>query len=136
MVNLWPGIPAECLCNKHLNAVLAEHNNKLMPSMRKGHSIEGYLKHGCIDIELITTRIADCLKEGKRRGHKWKYAFPTDPDLALHYLYTMNYLVVHGYMTRERRDEMTEMNKRVLSFRCPECRKRIKDYSLLQIEKG
>lgn len=121
MVNLWPGIPAKYLCDKHLNAVLAEYNNKLMPSMRKGHSIEKYLLHGCIDIKYITTRVVDCLVEAEIRGHKWKYPLPSDQDLITHY----NYAKTYPKLSLERQKEMGKMNKMILAFRCPDCRKRM-----------
>lgn len=140
MVNLFPGVPAECLCDKHLNSVLAEYNNLLMPSMRKGYSIRKYLDHGCIDLLFIGVKILDCMKEANKRGKKWKYPYLNEKDCELHgmYLdrYTKELLGSHSenfdftlyYFGNARRKEMAEMNMRILSFRCPECRKRIKDY--------
>lgn len=120
MVNLFPGVPAHCLCNKHLNSVLAEYNNLLMPSMRKGNSIKGYVDHGCVDLEYLNERVVECVEEYKARGLDWKYKVPSEEDIKLHNEYHVRYLFS---LTPERREEMAEMNIHILMFRCPECRK-------------
>lgn len=128
MVNMWPGVPAKCLCDKHLNSVLAEYNNLLMPSMRKGRSIRGYLINGCIDLPFIYARIMDCMSEANRRGHEWKYTVPTTEDVLLHGKHFDRYIDEfkdQDFWENTRRQEMAEMNKRILAFRCEECRKRI-----------
>ena len=128
MVNLWPGVPAKCLCDKHLNAVLAEYNNLLMPSMRKGHSIKAYLLHGCVDLPFIYCQVMDCMAEANRRGHEWKDPIPTTADVKLHGEYFDRYIDEFKdpeFWGEERRQEMTEMNRRVLAFRCPGCRGRL-----------
>jgi hypothetical protein len=124
MVNLFPGCPVHALCNKHLNSVLAEFNNLLLPSMRKGNSIKGYLDHGCIDLLLTESRIRDCVEEYKRRGLDWKYKYPILDDIVL----LNSYFERYGDITPERRIEMTEMNIRVLAFRCTGCRTRLIKY--------
>ena len=121
MVNLFPGCPAHCLCNKHLNSVLAEYNNLLMPSMRKGNSIKGYIDHGCVDLQFLNERIIDCVEEYKARGLDWHYKVPTEEDIALHNKYRRLY----QDFTPKRREEMAEMNKRILAFRCPKCREKL-----------
>ena len=128
MVNLFPGIDPKCLCNKHLNSVLAEFNNLLLPSMRKGNSINGYLDHGCIDLLLTEARIKDCVEEYKKRGLDWKYTNPSESDIIL----LNSYLERYGDITPERRAEMTEMNIRILAFRCPECRTRLIKYKYFE----
>jgi hypothetical protein len=133
MVNLWPGVPAECLCDKHLNAVLAEYNNLLMPSMRKGHMITKYILHGCIDMFNIEHRINECLIEATKRNHAWKYQSVSESDRILQKLYLKKYIEAfpeifdtdHRYA---RQIEMGHMNELVLSFRCPKCRERILNY--------
>ncbi|MFA5745697.1 MAG: hypothetical protein WC932_02430 [archaeon] len=124
MVNLFPGINPQCLCNKHLNSVLAEFNNLLLPSMRKGNSIKGYLDHGCIDLLLTNKRICECVEEYTRRDLDWKYANPTGDDIIL----LNSYLERYGDISDERHAEMTEMNIHILAFRCPECRTRLIKY--------
>lgn len=124
IVNLFPGCPSHCLCNKHLNSVLAEYNNLLMPSMRKGNSIKGYVDHGCVDLQFLNERIVECVEEYKARGLDWKYKVPTTDDIELHNEYHVRYLFA---LTPERREEMKEMNIRILMFRCPECRKLLKE---------
>jgi hypothetical protein len=124
MVNLFPGCPVPALCNKHLNSVLAEFNNLLLPSMRKGNSIKGYIDHGCIDLLLTEARIKECVEEYKKRGLNWNYEFPTREDVELVNLYLEKY----GDISHTRRAEMTELNIRVLAFRCPECRTRLIKY--------
>jgi hypothetical protein len=137
MVNLFPGVPAECLCDKHLNSVLAEYNNLLMPSMRKGNSIRKYLDHGCIDLKYLGIRIINCMAESKRRGKNWKYPAINTNDCIIHVIYFDRYIEEIGdfdsvvyYFGDERRKEMEDMNKRILSFRCPECRERIRTHKI------
>jgi hypothetical protein len=101
--------------------VLAEYNNLLMPSMRKGNSIKGYIDHGCVDLEFLNARIIECVDEYKARGLNWKYKVPTEEDIKLHEKYRGLYLD----FTSKRREEMKEMNIRILMFRCPECRKKL-----------
>ena len=121
IVNLFPGVKVQCLCNKHLNSVLAEFNNLLLPSMRKGNSIKGYIDHGCVDLLLTNVRIRDCVLEYKKRGLDWKYQFPTQSDIDL----IDSYFERCGDITSERREELAEMNERILAFRCSECRTRL-----------
>ena len=130
MVNLWPGVPAKCLCDKHLNAVLAEYNDLLMPSMRKGNRIDNYIRHGCVDLPVVNERIVECLQEAKSRGHDWKYSVPSEANKQLIHEYVVKYsgdseLDVFG---EARRKEMGEMNVRVLSFRCKKCRELLVDH--------
>jgi hypothetical protein len=107
--------------------VLAEYNNLLMPSMRKGNSIKGYVDHGCVDLQFLNTRIIECVEEYKARGLDWHYKVPTEEDSKLHREYYVRYLFA---LTPERRKEMAEMNKRILAFRCPECRKMLLERAL------
>lgn len=126
MVNLWPGVPSHCLCDKHLNAVLAEYNNLLMPQIRKGKSISGYIRHGCVDLSYTHGRIMACIIEAKKRQKEWKYLEPTLDDARLHLHLMEKYRNEFPDIDNpKRRKEMAEMNKRILAFRCPECRKRI-----------
>jgi len=126
MVNLFPGVPPHCLCDKHLNSVLAEYNNLLMPSIRKGKSISGYIRHGCVDLPNTYSRIIECLTEAKKRGKEWKYSVPDIGDAKLHLELMEKYMEEFSDIDdSDRRKEMDEMNKRVLAFRRPECRARI-----------
>lgn len=126
MVNLFPGVPPHCLCDKHLNSVLAEYNNLLMPSIRKGNSISGYIRHGCVDLPYTYDRIISCLAEAKMRGKEWKYQVPDIGDAKLYMELMERYLGEFSDIDdSERRRAMGEMNKRVLAFRCKECRARI-----------
>lgn len=132
MVNLWPGVPASCLCNKHLNAVLSEYNNLFISSLKKGNRIDNYIRHGCVDLPLVNERIVECLQEAKARGHTWKYAIPSEVDKELIREYVVKYgkdseLDIFG---EARRKEMGQMNLRVLSFRCRSCRELLVDHIL------
>lgn len=128
MVNLFPGVPAKCLCDKHLNAVLSEYNNLFITSLKKGNRIDNYIRHGCVDLPSVNERILECLQEAKTRGHNWKYAAPSEADKQLIKEYIDRYsgnpdLDIFG---EDRRKEMGEMNLRVLSFRCKKCREMIR----------
>jgi hypothetical protein len=124
VVNLWPGVPATCLCDKHLNAVLAEYNNLLLPSMRKGNSIRGYILHGCVDLRSTHGRILECIEEACKRGKEWKYPAPSLDDEKLINEYRVRYCFTEPIGSPK---ERSEMNMRILAFRCPECRMRIVD---------
>jgi hypothetical protein len=80
------------------------------------------LDHGCIDLLLTEQRIKECVEEYKKRGLNWKYAIPSESDVIL----LNSYLERYEDITQERRIEMTEMNIRVLAFRCPGCRTRLR----------
>jgi hypothetical protein len=125
MVNLFPGVPAKCLCDKHLNAVLAEYNNLLLPSMRKGNSIKGYILHGCVDLPRTVARIDECIQEAKARGHDWKYTTPSEKDQKLIDEYHVRFCFTNPAGSLE---EMAQMNTAILRFRCPECRRNIDYY--------
>lgn len=125
MVNLFPGVPAHCLCDKHLNSVLSEYTNLLMPAIRKGKSIRGYIRHGCVDLPKVYRRVLDCLLEAKRRGKNWKYSIGLS-DSEMHVkLMEKHRAEFPDIDDPQRRKEMVEMNLRILMFRCPECRERI-----------
>ena len=89
--------------------------------MRKGNSIKGYIDHGCVDLEFLNARIIECVEEYKARGLDWHYKVSTEENIKLH----EKYRELHKDFTSERRKEMAEMNKRILAFRCPECRKKL-----------
>jgi hypothetical protein len=126
MVNLWPGVTAECLCDKHLNAVLAESTNLLIPSMRKGISIDKYILHGCVDLPSLWGKIVCCISEAEKRGHKWKYSAPSTEDVIIISEYRDRYIKSNPeFFADLRKEEMAKMNMMILSFRCPECKKRI-----------
>ena len=49
MVQLWPGIPPEVLCDMYLNSCLNEGLNLLIRHhMAKGHRIDGWIRNGCV----------------------------------------------------------------------------------------
>lgn len=91
--------------------------------MRKGKSIKGYIEHGCVDLLLTNARINECIEEYKKRGLDWKYKPPSADDIKLINTYYARYAEYN--ITDERREEMTEMNTRILMFRCRECRERL-----------
>ena len=119
MVNQWPGVPAKCLCDKHLNAVLSETTNLLLPSMRKGHKITNYIKHGCVDVTGIAPRVKECIEEARSRGHTWKYQPISKEDDMLIFSYSKDNVACDE-------SERARMNRMVLAFRCPECRQRMR----------
>ena len=122
MVNLWPGIPANQLCRKHLNAAINEGLNLLIRHhMRKGHRIQGWVDNGCIDVECVGGRIGELIAEAKSRGYEWSYELTVD-DIALTGAYRLDYIDKHIPMSNP---EAIARNKEKLSGRCPECKKRM-----------
>lgn len=63
MVQLWPGIPPEVLCDMYLNSCLNEGLNLLIRHhMAKGHRIDGWIRNGCVDLEMLHVRIKQLIK--------------------------------------------------------------------------
>ena len=81
MVQLWPGIPPEILCDMYLNSCLNEGLNLLIRHhMAKGHRIDGWIQNGCVDLEMLHVRIPELIAEAKKRGKSWGYAYTKDDD--------------------------------------------------------
>ena len=74
MVQLWPGVPPEVLCDMYLNSCLNEGLNLLIRHhMAKGHRIDGWIRNGCFDCVTLVEDIASLEAEMKRRGKDWGY---------------------------------------------------------------
>ena len=122
MVNLWPGIPANQLCRKHLNAAINEGLNLLIRHhMRKGHRIRGWIDNGCIEVGCICARIEELIAEAKARGYQWSYELTVD-DVLLAEAYYSDYETNNKPKSNP---EAIAKNKEKLSGRCPECKKRM-----------
>ena len=81
MVQLWPSIPPEVLCDMYLNSSINEGLNLLIRHhMAKGHRIDGWIRNGCVDLEMLHVRIPELIAEAKKRGKSWKYEY-TDKDV-------------------------------------------------------
>ena len=81
MVQLWPGIPPEILCDMYLNSCLNEGLNLLIRHhMAKGHRIDGWIRNGCVDLEMLPVRILGLIAEAKKRGKSWNYQYTEDDD--------------------------------------------------------
>jgi hypothetical protein len=77
MVQLWPGIPPEVLCDMYLNSCLNEGLNLLIRHhMAKGHRIDGWIGYADIPVDksLIIKRISELRGEMEKRGKTWSYA--------------------------------------------------------------
>ncbi len=83
MVQLFPGVPASCLCDMYLNSALNEGLNLLVRHhMKKGYKIDGWIRNGCFNLPSLDKRISELLVEAKLRGHTWNYALE-ESDLAI-----------------------------------------------------
>jgi hypothetical protein len=81
MVQLWPGIPPEVLCDMYLNSCLNEGLNLLIRHhMAKGHRIDGWIRNGCVDLEMLHVRIPELIAEAKKRGKSWNYQYTEEDD--------------------------------------------------------
>jgi len=82
MVQLWPSIPPEVLCDMYLNSSINEGLNLLIRHhMAKGHRIDGWIGYADIpaDKSLIINRISELREEMEKRGKTWSYAIlPSD----------------------------------------------------------
>lgn len=123
MVNVFPGVPAHCLCDKHLNATINESLNLLIRyHLKNGHKINGWVRNGCIDYRNIQSRISELLSEMTSRGKNWDYHF-LDSDI---------WILEEYFGKWECTVSESEMmilaiagNKSKLSNRCGRCRERI-----------
>ena len=89
MVQLWPGIPPEVLCDMYLNSCLNEGLNLLIRHhMERGYRIDGWIRNGCIPNNKtdIIIRLCELQKEATRRGKIWNYGvYQTDIDIVKNY---------------------------------------------------
>jgi hypothetical protein len=131
MVNLWPGISTNNLCDKHLNAAINESLNLFVRHhLARSYKINGWVRNGCVDARDITSRICELLFEMKLRDKKWNYDF-TDNDK----------IIICDYFKKwecsEKEFEMMivaiENNKNKLANRCNACKERI-DYNKLEVK--
>ena len=121
MVQLWPGIPPEVLCDMYLNSCLNEGLNLLIRHhMAKGHRIDGWIRNGCIYATeyTLTCRIGDLIGEMKKRGKNWNYSF-CDSDLDIIKSYNK---WINPFDTQH--IDALELNPQKLLNKCCACRYR------------
>jgi len=116
MVNLWPGIPPSCLCDKHLNAACNEATGLLRWHIIKRHKIDGWIENGCIDLGTLDVRIIQLLAEARARGKDWKYEYDDEFDNGVD-LYQ-----ILANPERLRNVKAMRGNPAKLAARCPKCK--------------
>jgi hypothetical protein len=108
MVRMWMVNPA-ILCRSHL---LGEHNelHMLTGSLRKKHSISGYIENNCVEVHSIEERHDQVAKEMGERGYTHKSPIEV-PDVS--------------YLPLSERLYQIDRSKSfmLLISRCPECKK-------------
>jgi hypothetical protein len=122
MVQLWPEIPAEVLCDMYLNSCLNEGLNLLIRHhMAKGHRIFGYAETGCIDCNKIPDRIYSLISEMNKRGKQWTYRFTDSDDIIC-----TNYFNARGFPFESfrRMEDAIRANPAKLANKCLVCRYR------------
>ena len=125
MVNLWPGVPTSCLCDKHLNAAINEGLNLLIRyHIAKGHKLDGWIKNGCIDPHAIIIRIEDLINESKNRGKPWSYMIMGE-DHAIVVEYYLNNPPQKMSELLDANEEAIKNNRAKLAARCPKCKDRM-----------
>jgi len=117
MTRMWMCNP-RILCRKHL---LGEHNeiHKLVGSIKKKHSITGYIDKNCVEPMSIAHRHFELLYEMKNRGYNHNSPLP---DIYL----DISYIPVSErtyFIDRE------ESLKELLN-RCPDCAKRFNELQI------
>lgn len=125
MVQLWPGIPPEVLCDMYLNSCLNEGLNLLIRHhMAKGHRIDGWIGYADIpnDKSLIIKRISALHDEMQIRGKTWNYVIlPSDKEIVENYKRHFDFLedaATSGY------DMNIGGNPAKLAAKCRACRYR------------
>ncbi len=98
------------LCRKHLLGEHVEHH-MFMGSIKKGISVEGFLRDGLLEPKTLHSRHDELVEEMKRRGYNHKSPLP---DVDISHL----------------RDGKISLTRNIedLKNRCVECAKRIEDY--------
>lgn len=121
MVQLWPGIPPEVLCDMYLNSSINEGLNLLIRyHMAKGHRIDGWIRNGCVDLELMHARLRHLIVEAYRRGKSWKYEYADEDDL----LFSMYYRMAIMHDEPLKNQEAISQNPAKLAAKCLTCRYR------------
>ena len=121
MVQLWPGIPPEVLCDMYLNSCLNEGLNLLIRHhMAKGHRIDGWIRNGCVNMDTFDIRLMLLIAEMKNRGKSWAYKVKrTDINLIQNYI---------AYLDRHEIDrtnfDAINQNPAKLAAKCRACRYR------------
>ena len=121
MVQLWPGIPPEVLCDMYLNSSLNEGLNLLIRHhMAKGHRIDGWVKTGCISVIGVYGRMMELTDESKLREKVWNYKL-TDSDFKIWEKYYD--MVIRGEI-RSINEDAIRANPAKLAAKCHACRYR------------
>ena len=121
MVQLWPGIPPEVLCDMYLNSCLNEGLNLLIRHhMAKGHRIDGWIETGCISVIGVWGRMVELTDEMKHRGKIWNYEL-TDSDFRIWEKYYD--ISIRGVILSFNEDAI-KANPAKLAAKCRACRYR------------
>lgn len=121
MVQLWPGIPPEVLCDMYLNSSINEGLNLLIRHhMAKGHRIDGWIRNGCVDLERLHVRLQYLITEAQRRGKTWKYEYTDKDDFTVFFYYRSAIL----RKTPRSNQEAISQNPAKLATKCLSCRYR------------
>ena len=123
MVQLWPGIPPEILCDRYLNSCLNEGLNLLIRHhMAKGHRIDGWIRNGCVDLETLHVRIPELIAEAKKRGKSWNYQY-TEVDGEIVFAYGFMAAASMGNDPVKNKEAIAA-NPAKLAAKCRACRYR------------
>lgn len=116
-MRMWK-VPPKIMCNQHL---LGEHleMHMFIGCLRKGKSLRGYIKGGLVEVDQIINRHGDLALEMIARGIYHKSLIPDCMRLLLR---------PEGIVD-------VENSVRLLWKRCPNCRKRIKQYEMVDVVK-
>ena len=121
MVQLWPGIPPEVLCDMYLNSSLNEGLNLLIRHhIAKGHRIDGWIRNGCVDLEMLHVGIKQLIMEATKRGKSRKYEYTDKDDLEVFVCCNRHYNSEEPLKNKE----AIAANPAKLAAKCRACRYR------------
>lgn len=106
-MRMWM-VPPQIMCRQHL---LGEHVelHMFVGSIKKGTSLNGYIKNGLVETHNIKSRHKKLVREMKSRG--MKHSSPLKYKDVLHL----------GKVKKKK-------SRKALTSRCPECKRRYKEY--------
>ena len=110
-MNMWMGLPASQLCNKHLIGVHGELH-KFLHNWEKQRSMDGYIENNCIEPSSYKQRHDEVANEMLKRGMNYKSPL-SQPDFSYLPVWQQNFKV----------DK--EKNKQTLLERCEKCKSNV-----------
>lgn len=116
-MRMWMIAP-HLLCRKHL---LGEHNelHMLAGSILRGKNLEGFVRHGLLQVQSLEERHVELAQEMQTRGYRHASPLPAYKNFLKNY---------PQHILQARVDTCLSLQE--LARRCPACAQRQKEYGL------